>query len=65
MTEARAIAICVIICYYLICSEVDSGFFHRHELSEKYKYYWRVEPGVSFHCDLDFCSFSFMQKKRL
>ncbi|KAG9066412.1 alpha 1,2-mannosyltransferase 2.4.1 [Linnemannia hyalina] len=29
-----------------------SGFIFRHELVQEYDYYWRVEPGVSFSCDL-------------
>ncbi|KAG0339236.1 alpha 1,2-mannosyltransferase 2.4.1 [Podila humilis] len=29
-----------------------SGFIFRHELVLPYDYYWRVEPGVAFSCDL-------------
>ncbi|KAF8503543.1 glycosyltransferase family 15 protein [Russula emetica] len=32
-----------------------------HELLAKYKYYWRVEPDITFFCDLDFDPFLFMQ----
>ncbi|KAI0054088.1 glycosyltransferase family 15 protein [Auriscalpium vulgare] len=32
-----------------------------HELLRPYKYYWRVEPGVSYFCDLDYDPFLFMQ----
>ncbi|KAI0062270.1 glycosyltransferase family 15 protein [Artomyces pyxidatus] len=39
----------------------NSGFFYRHELLSKYKYYWRVEPDVTFFCDLDYDPFLFMQ----
>jgi len=39
----------------------NSGFFFRHELLAKYKYYWRVEPDVTFFCDLDFDPFLYMQ----
>jgi len=39
----------------------NSGFFFRHELLAKYKYYWRVEPDVTFFCDLNFDPFLFMQ----
>ncbi|CAG8471418.1 13988_t:CDS:2, partial [Racocetra persica] len=35
----------------------ESGFFFRHELLDKYDYYWRVEPGVQFYCDIDFDPF--------
>ncbi|KAJ7604054.1 glycosyltransferase family 15 protein [Mycena polygramma] len=39
----------------------NSGFFFRHELLAKYRYYWRVEPDVRFFCDLDYDPFLFMQ----
>ncbi|EIE89719.1 hypothetical protein RO3G_14430 [Rhizopus delemar RA 99-880] len=40
----------------------NSGFFYRHPLLEKYDYYWRVEPGVHFYCDLDYDPFRFMKE---
>ncbi|CAG8569123.1 1584_t:CDS:10 [Diversispora eburnea] len=40
----------------------ESGFFYRHELLDKYDYYWRVEPGVQFYCDLDYDPFVYMKK---
>lgn len=39
----------------------NSGFFFRHELVQKYRWYWRVEPDVHFRCDIDFDPFLFMQ----
>ncbi|KAH6918568.1 glycosyltransferase family 15 protein [Coprinopsis sp. MPI-PUGE-AT-0042] len=42
----------------------NSGFFYRHELLEKYRYYWRVEPDVKFFCDLDYDPFLIMQDKK-
>ncbi|KAF9533004.1 glycosyltransferase family 15 protein [Crepidotus variabilis] len=39
----------------------NSGFFYRHELVQKYQYYWRVEPDVTFFCDLDYDPFLIMQ----
>lgn len=39
----------------------ESGFFYRHNLLDKYDYYWRVEPGVQFYCDLDYDPFMYMQ----
>ncbi|KZP18793.1 glycosyltransferase family 15 protein [Athelia psychrophila] len=39
----------------------NSGFFFRHELLQKYKFYWRVEPDVKFFCDLEYDPFLFMQ----
>jgi alpha 1,2-mannosyltransferase len=40
----------------------NSGFFYRHPLLDEYDYYWRVEPGVSFYCDLDYDPFKFMKE---
>ncbi|MBW0466049.1 hypothetical protein O181_005764 [Austropuccinia psidii MF-1] len=37
-----------------------SGFFFRHPLMLKFNYYWRVEPGVEYFCDVDFDPFQFM-----
>ncbi|SNX83049.1 probable KRE2 - alpha-1,2-mannosyltransferase [Melanopsichium pennsylvanicum] len=43
----------------------QSGFFFRHPLVEKYKYYWRVEPGVKYFCDLtDYDPFRFMEQNK-
>ncbi|KAF5391378.1 hypothetical protein D9757_001875 [Collybiopsis confluens] len=39
----------------------NSGFFFRHPLLDKYRYYWRVEPDVKFFCDLDYDPFLIMQ----
>ncbi|CAG8616680.1 4758_t:CDS:2 [Acaulospora colombiana] len=39
----------------------ESGFFYRHSLLDKYDYYWRVEPGVRFYCDIDFDPFVYMR----
>ncbi|KAL1705570.1 glycosyltransferase family 15 protein [Schizophyllum commune] len=40
----------------------NSGFFFRHPLLDKYRWYWRIEPDVQFHCDLDFDPFVYMQE---
>ncbi|KAF4579014.1 glycosyltransferase 15 family protein [Pleurotus pulmonarius] len=42
----------------------NSGFFWRHELLAKYKYYWRVEPDVTFFCDLHYDPFLVMQEQK-
>ncbi|KAJ6596908.1 glycosyltransferase family 15 protein [Mycena vulgaris] len=39
----------------------NSGFFYRHELLKPFKYYWRVEPSVTYFCDLDYDPFLVMQ----
>ncbi|CDK26697.1 unnamed protein product [Kuraishia capsulata CBS 1993] len=40
----------------------NSGFFYKHELLKPYKYYWRVEPGVKFYCDINYDVFKFMRE---
>ncbi|KAI9065173.1 glycosyltransferase family 15 protein [Trametes sanguinea] len=42
----------------------NSGFFYRHELLQKYKYYWRVEPDVNFFCDLHYDPLLLMQDQK-
>lgn len=39
----------------------NSGFFFRHPLLQTYDYYWRVEPGVDFTCDINYDPFLFME----
>jgi alpha 1,2-mannosyltransferase len=40
----------------------NSGFFFRHPLMLKYRWYWRIEPGVHFHCNLNHDPFMYMQQ---
>ncbi|KAF8654210.1 hypothetical protein AX16_003736 [Volvariella volvacea WC 439] len=40
----------------------NSGFFFHHELLKPYRYYWRVEPGVKFFCDVTYDPFVYMQE---
>ncbi|KAK2460494.1 hypothetical protein APHAL10511_007500 [Amanita phalloides] len=39
----------------------NSGFFFKHDLLQKYRWYWRIEPDVHFHCDISFDPFLFME----
>ncbi|EIM84738.1 glycosyl transferase [Stereum hirsutum FP-91666 SS1] len=39
----------------------NSGFFFKHEFLQQYRWYWRVEPDIHFHCDIDFDPFVYMQ----
>jgi alpha 1,2-mannosyltransferase len=39
----------------------ESGFFFRHPLLDGLDYYWRVEPGVKFLCDIKFDPFEYLQ----
>jgi len=42
----------------------NSGFFFKHPLLAEYDYYWRIEPGVKFYCDLDYDPFLIMQDQK-
>ncbi|KAI8090077.1 nucleotide-diphospho-sugar transferase [Gilbertella persicaria] len=43
----------------------QSGFFMLHPLLDNLDYYWRVEPGVKFSCDIDYDPFRLMQERDL
>ncbi|KAJ7685947.1 glycosyl transferase [Mycena rosella] len=47
--------------YHNMC-RYNSGFFFQHPLVLKYKWYWRVEPSVKFHCDIARDPFLFMEE---
>ncbi|THU89999.1 glycosyl transferase [Dendrothele bispora CBS 962.96] len=47
--------------YHNMC-RYNSGFFYKHELLQKYKWYWRVEPNVKFHCDINQDPFFLMEQ---
>ncbi|EJF65959.1 glycosyltransferase family 15 protein [Dichomitus squalens] len=42
----------------------NSGFFYKQPLLDKYKYYWRVEPDVTFFCDLNYDPLLLMQDQK-
>ncbi|GAA5999332.1 glycosyltransferase family 15 protein [Rhodotorula paludigena] len=39
----------------------NSGFFYEQKVLESFDWYWRVEPGVEFWCDIDYDPFIFME----
>ncbi|KAF7794140.1 hypothetical protein EIP86_005271 [Pleurotus ostreatoroseus] len=39
----------------------NSGFFFRNPAVLNYRWYWRVEPDVHFHCDVDSDPFLYME----
>ncbi|KAI0298254.1 glycosyltransferase family 15 protein [Russula brevipes] len=41
---------------------VAIAFFYRQPILQDFRYYWRVEPGVHFHCDINFDPFAFMHE---
>ncbi|KAJ7214164.1 nucleotide-diphospho-sugar transferase [Mycena haematopus] len=46
--------------YHNMC-RYNSGFFFKHPLMQKYRWYWRVEPNVKFYCDINHDPFLFME----
>ncbi|KAL0074930.1 nucleotide-diphospho-sugar transferase, partial [Phycomyces blakesleeanus] len=58
--EARNILYGGSLSYRHMC-RFNSGWFYRHPLLKNYDYYWRVEPGVHFYCDLNYDPFKYMQ----
>jgi hypothetical protein len=39
------------------------SFFYRHPLVLPYRWYWRIEPDVHFHCDINFDPFLYMEDR--
>ena len=48
--------------YHHMC-RFNSGFFYDHPALSKYRYYWRVEPDVSFTCRIPYDPFAFMARE--
>lgn len=46
--------------YHKMC-RFYSGFFYKHPLVQKYKWYWRIEPDVDFYCDISYDPFLEME----
>lgn len=42
----------------------NSMFFYKHPIMEEYQYYWRVEPHVSYHCDVLTDPFKYMKENK-
>lgn len=47
--------------YHHMC-RFSSGFFYDIPALQKYRWYWRVEPDISFTCDITYDPFYEMQK---
>ncbi|KAJ2712311.1 hypothetical protein H4R19_002821 [Coemansia spiralis] len=43
----------------------ESGLFFRHPLLAQFDYYWRLEPGVEYMCDISYDPFVFMKERRI
>ncbi|GAB1321025.1 O-glycoside alpha-1,2-mannosyltransferase 4 [Madurella fahalii] len=42
--------------YHFMC-RFYSGFFYKHPLLAKYEWYWRLEPEISYFCDITYDPF--------
>ncbi|EJS41707.1 ktr1p [Saccharomyces arboricola H-6] len=40
----------------------ESGFFYKHPIMNDYDWYWRVEPDIKLHCDINYDVFKFMKE---
>jgi len=47
--------------YHHMC-RFYSGFFYKHELLQKYEWYWRVEPEIKYFCDITYDPFVHMAR---
>ncbi|KAI8061642.1 glycolipid 2-alpha-mannosyltransferase-domain-containing protein [Gongronella butleri] len=47
--------------YHHMC-RYQSGFFFDHPLLANFDWYWRLEPGVKFYCDITYDPFLYMEK---
>ncbi|KAI7482002.1 glycosyl transferase [Hortaea werneckii] len=49
--------------YHHMC-RFYSGFFYKHELLQKYDWYWRVEPEIKYFCDITYDPFLHMERNK-
>ncbi|KAF3910771.1 hypothetical protein ABW20_dc0100966 [Dactylellina cionopaga] len=47
--------------YHHMC-RFYSGFFYKHPLLDKYKWYWRLEPDIKYFCDITYDPFMHMER---
>ncbi|KAF1814834.1 glycosyl transferase [Eremomyces bilateralis CBS 781.70] len=47
--------------YHHMC-RFYSGMFYKHELLQKYKWYWRLEPDIKYFCDITYDPFIKMEE---
>ncbi|KAJ1727751.1 hypothetical protein LPJ61_004414 [Coemansia biformis] len=43
----------------------ESGMFFKHPLMEQFDFYWRLEPGVEYTCDINYDPFLYMKERRI
>ncbi|KAF2643982.1 glycosyl transferase [Massarina eburnea CBS 473.64] len=49
--------------YHHMC-RFYSGYFYKHELLQKYEWYWRLEPEIKYFCDITYDPFIHMQRNK-
>ncbi|CAI6332765.1 unnamed protein product [Periconia digitata] len=49
--------------YHHMC-RFYSGFFYKHELLQKYEWYWRLEPDIKYFCDITYDPFIHMKRHK-
>ncbi|KAF2103477.1 alpha-1,2-mannosyltransferase Kre5 [Rhizodiscina lignyota] len=47
--------------YHHMC-RFYSGMFYKHELLQKYDWYWRLEPEITYFCDITYDPFIHMER---
>ncbi|KAJ2829635.1 alpha 1,2-mannosyltransferase 2.4.1 [Coemansia erecta] len=43
----------------------ESGLFFKHPLMQQFDYYWRLEPGIEYKCDINYDPFVYMKKNKI
>ncbi|KAJ1834901.1 hypothetical protein LPJ63_001557, partial [Coemansia sp. RSA 2711] len=43
----------------------ESGLFFKHPLMQQFDYYWRLEPGIQYLCDINYDPFLLMKQRRI
>ncbi|KAF2181943.1 glycosyltransferase family 15 protein [Zopfia rhizophila CBS 207.26] len=49
--------------YHHMC-RFYSGMFYKHELLQKYEWYWRLEPEIKYFCDITYDPFIHMEREK-
>ncbi|KAJ2908644.1 hypothetical protein GGI21_002678 [Coemansia aciculifera] len=43
----------------------ESGMFFKHELLQQFDFYWRLEPGIQYLCDISYDPFLYMKQRNI
>ncbi|GME94775.1 unnamed protein product [[Candida] boidinii] len=58
--KQKGIQYASLVSYHNMC-RFYSGAFFNHPRMKQFKWYWRIEPGTEFYCDIDYDVFRFME----